>query len=89
MWTRKKNLIVVSGIKQILFDKMQAKQAVQQTNDDPNGTRAVNKDNVVADILRAVGLHSEIRIFLFTRISKSDKQFKRQTRRTSCLMKVF
>ena len=58
-----KDLLVVSGIKQILFDMMQAKKAAQQTKDDQNGTGAFGKGNVAANILRAVGFGSEISAF--------------------------
>ena len=54
---------MVSGIKQILFDMMQAKKAVQQTKDDQNGTGAFGKGNVAANILGAVGFGSEISAF--------------------------
>ena len=58
-----KDLLVVSRTKQILFDMIQAKQAAQQSKDNQNGTRAVGKDNVVADILGAVGFGSEMNTF--------------------------
>ena len=54
-----KDLPVVSGIKQILFDMIQVKQAAQQSKDNQNGTGAVGKGNVGADILGAVGFGSE------------------------------
>ena len=38
---------------------MQAKQAAQQTKDDQNGTGAVGKGNIAADILGAVWFDSE------------------------------
>ena len=41
-----KDLLAVSGIKQIWFDMIQAKQAAQQSKDNQNGTGAVGKGNV-------------------------------------------
>ena len=58
-----KAFLVVSGIKQILFDMIQAKQAAQQSKDNQNGTRAVGKGDVAADILRPVSFGSEISAF--------------------------
>ena len=58
-----KDLFVVSGIKQILFDKMEAKQAAQQTKDGESGTGTAGKGNVATDILGAVGFGNEISSF--------------------------
>ena len=58
-----KDLLVISGIKQILFEMMQAKQAAQQSKDNQNVTGAVGKGNVTADILGFVGTGSEISAF--------------------------
>ena len=58
-----KDLLVISGIKQILFEMMQANQAAQQSKDNQNGTGAVGKGNVAADILGFVGTGSEISAF--------------------------
>ena len=60
-----KDLLVFSGIKQILFDMIQAKQAAKKSKDNQNGTGAVEKVNVAAkySILEAVGFGSEIGAF--------------------------
>ena len=58
-----KDLLVVDGIKQILFDMIQAKQAAQQSKDNQNGTGAVAKGNIVADIFGCVEFGSEISAF--------------------------
>ena len=47
-----KDLLVVSGMKQILLDMIYAKKAVQQTKDDQNGTGTFGKGNVAANIFR-------------------------------------
>ena len=46
-----------------MFDMMQAKQPVQQSKDNQNGTRAIGKGNVMADILEGLGFGSEISAF--------------------------
>ena len=58
-----KDLLVVSEINQILFQMMQAKQAVQQSKDNQNSTGVLGKGNVVADIFGAVGFGSETNAF--------------------------
>ena len=58
-----KDLLEVSGIKQILFDKIQGKKAAQQIKDDQNGTGAVGNGNVAADVEETVGFVSEISYF--------------------------
>ena len=58
-----KDLLVVDGIKQILFDMIQAKQTAQQSKDNQNGTGAVGKGNFVADILGGLEFGSEISAF--------------------------
>ena len=58
-----KDLLVVSEINQILFQMMQAKQAVQQSKYNQNSTGVLGKGNVVADILGAVGFGSETNAF--------------------------
>ena len=58
-----KDLLVVSGIEQILSDMMQAKQALQQTKDDKNCRGAVEKGNIVVDIFGAVRFDSETSAF--------------------------
>ena len=58
-----KDFVVVSGIKKILFDMIQAKQAAQQSKDNQNGTGAVGKGNVASDIFGALGFGSEISAF--------------------------
>ena len=45
-----KDLLVVSETNQIVFQMMQAKQAVQQSNDNQNSTGVFGKGNVVADM---------------------------------------
>ena len=45
------DLLVVSGTKQILFDMMQANEAVQKAQDDQSDTLAIGKDTAVTDIL--------------------------------------
>ena len=58
-----KDLLVVSEIKQIFLDIIQAKQAAQQSKDNQNGTGAVGKGNVVVDILGALDFGSEMSAF--------------------------
>ena len=58
-----KDLLVVTGIKEILFDMIQGKQAAQQSKDNQNGIGAVGKDNVAADIFGTVGFGSKISAF--------------------------
>ena len=58
-----KDLLVVSGIKQILYDMIQAKQAAQQSKDNQNGTGPLGKGEVAADILRPVSFGSEVSAF--------------------------
>lgn len=55
-----KDLLVVSGMKQILLDMIYAKKAAQQTKDDQNGTGTFGKGNVAANIFGVVGSGSEI-----------------------------
>ena len=54
------DLLVVSGIKQILFDMMQANEAVQKAQDDQSGTLAIGKDTAVTDILWTEGFDSKV-----------------------------
>ena len=58
-----KDIIVVSEIKQMLFDMTQVKQAAQQSKDNQNGTGAVGKGYVPADVLGFGGFDSEISAF--------------------------
>ena len=55
-----KDLLVASGIKQILFDMIQVKQSVQQPNGNQNGTRVVGKSNVEVNILGVVRFGSDM-----------------------------
>ena len=58
-----KDLLVVSGMKQILLDMIYAKKAAQQTKDDQNGTGTFGKGDLAPNIFGGVGSGSEISAF--------------------------